>query len=279
MNSPAELGRTAHFYTIAFTIRTGSSLLCDYLTAAGLGQPSEYFQFPFGVANARHYRQLNVQPGDFVSYLRQLFAHRAQNGFFGVKLTWEHQAVLVEEARKHWDGIRGLDDLFPGNRWVYLRRRDKIGQAISGWRAMKSGKWHSSDIIAAQDAKPEYGFHEILNVLFLLLNDEYHWDNYFGLNRIEPQIIFYEDFQNDPKGTVLKLVRFVQQAPGGISVPDEQELVQGSRCTVLRDQYSADLKARFLDDLEHMGDDPRRSPPGTRLRSWMALLETLRPRG
>src|SRR5439155_12146435 len=131
-------------YTIVFTPRSGSNLLCDVLRANGLGQPSEYFQHPLGVANAAYYRELGVSPDDFKTFLTRLVTDKSQNGIFGVKLTWDHKNVLVEALRRHFGRNDGLVALSPRLRWVHLQRRDKIGQAISLWRASKSGIWTSS---------------------------------------------------------------------------------------------------------------------------------------
>jgi LPS sulfotransferase NodH len=42
---PLPAGFTIYF--VSFTFRTGTNLLCDYLSANGLGFPAECFQCPY----------------------------------------------------------------------------------------------------------------------------------------------------------------------------------------------------------------------------------------
>ncbi len=93
------------YYMIAFTLRSGSNLLCDYLSVNGAGVPTEYFQYPYGIANRGHYDQLSVPLDDFKSYLARLLAQRSQNNFFGVKLTWDQKNVLREELHRHFGAV------------------------------------------------------------------------------------------------------------------------------------------------------------------------------
>ena len=67
---------------------------------------------------------------------------------FGVKLMWnqlpdleQHAAALPEFA-----GLAGsdlLDRLFVRPSYVWMRRRDKVRQAISLWRALQTRIWRA----------------------------------------------------------------------------------------------------------------------------------------
>ena len=62
MHDLARATQHTFCYTIAFTIRSGSNLLCDLLSRNGAGYPTEYFQSPFGVTNKHWYEALHVRP-------------------------------------------------------------------------------------------------------------------------------------------------------------------------------------------------------------------------
>jgi len=153
-------------YMIAFTARSGSTLLCDYLTANGLGYPTEYFQHPFGVANKWHYDQLGCPPDDFMGFVSRLLVLRANNGIFGAKITWDQKNALLEEANRYNSTFHDMGDLSPGIKWIYLRRRDKVAQAVSLWRAAKTGRWHSTDPLPP-NPYPPYDYFAIFRYFFL----------------------------------------------------------------------------------------------------------------
>jgi LPS sulfotransferase NodH len=266
-----QLLRNTRFYTIAFTMRSGTNVLCDYLGANGLGRPTEYFQHPYGVANKRLYDEFNVPVDDFVGFLEQLIARRSQNNIFGSKITWDHKNVLQAEMAKYV-GMPDSCNIFPGNSWIYVSRGDKISQAISLWRAKKSGSWTSRDQTPANKigqalqslrgkpgaaepsaeqraAYPEYDFHAILYSLFVMLAEDHMWQDFFNRNVIKPLMVTYEAFEAAPQKVVCDIVNAVW--------PErrltEERVVVASKLKVQRDDYSAQMRARFVEDMDHIG--------------------------
>lgn len=237
-------------YLIAFTLRNGSTLLCDYLTQNNLGRPTEYFQYPFGEANKWAYDGLGVSTDDFAGYIRELQRQCAPNDIFGAKLTWDHKNVLVEEARRLDPMIQDVEDLFPSVKWIYLKRKDKIAQAISLWRAVKTGRWHSLDPVV-ENTKPEYDYFGILRHLYTILVEEYIWDNYFKRLELQPALVNYEVLVRDPHNTVMQLVNYLQGSTEIIN--DITELELNTPLTTMRDGYSKIIKSYFMEDLYHIG--------------------------
>ena len=72
-------------YFISFTFRSGTNLLCDYLSANGLGFPAEYFQHPYRERNRELFEELDIQNNDLATYLERLLLRRSRNGVFGVQ--------------------------------------------------------------------------------------------------------------------------------------------------------------------------------------------------
>src|SRR5437867_2650522 len=259
-------------YTIVFTPRSGSNLLCDFLRANGLGQPSEYFQHPLGVAKDC-FQERGVAPDDFKTFLTRLVTEKSQNGIFGVKLTWDHKNVLVGALRRHFGRNDGLLALSPRHRWVYLQRRDKIGQAISLWRASKSGIWTSSTPRSGEADELEYDFFRLLSLLQAILTEEYLWEGFFQKEGIEPVRVLYEDLLREPAAAVLRVARAVQEAAGVELIRCEADLRLRTSLAVQRDRRSAALAVRMRDDLDHLGVTDYWQPRAHELARWLRFFE------
>ena len=132
-------------YFISTTPRTGGFLLAEALESTGIaGRPREYFD-PLSE------RQCVREPGDprrtpsISSTI--LAAGTTPNGVFGAKVLWHQFVHLMAQLRLiHGNGLSDLELLrrtFPDLRYVFLTRRDKIRQAISYDRAIRSGVWWS----------------------------------------------------------------------------------------------------------------------------------------
>lgn len=255
-------------YTIACTMRSGSNLLSAYLIENGLGQPSEYFQYPLGVNNRRWYEVLRVPTDDFPKFLQTLIRVRSKNSIFGTKLMWDHKNVLVEEAKKYMPSATDVQDIFPNHKFIYLFRKDKIGQAISLWRAVQTGSWSSLD--QAKQAEPEYDFFRLLSHFYYILADDYLWDHYFDTHDVPVMRIAYEDFTARPQETIREIHRYLRPKMaflrmGKVKVPH--------RLQKQRDQFSATIRQRFLEDLYHMGERDYWMPRRLQLDAWNLFFQ------
>ncbi|MBI5642845.1 MAG: hypothetical protein HY954_05155 [Deltaproteobacteria bacterium] len=256
-----------NFYTVAFTVRSGSNLLCDYLSANGMGLPSEYFQYPFGAVNKYWYDLLGVPKDEFMPFLDRLVNSMSPNRLFGAKLAWDHKNALVEEVRKYTDAVEDLDDLFPGNSWAYVCRNDKIGQAVSLWRAKKTNLWF---VKADEDIhEPEYDFFEIFNCFSYIVTEDYLWKDYFDRKNIKPFIVVYEDFLKDPVSTVYGLHCHVRPE-GALKI---EEVKIASDLKVQRNMHSKKVKERFREDLYRIGESKHWQSRGDQLKSWLGFYQ------
>jgi LPS sulfotransferase NodH len=259
-------------YTIAFTYRSGSNVLCDYLAANGVGVPAEYFQYPHGVANRASYDELGVAPEDFRTFLPWLLAARSRNGLFGSKMTWDQRNVLAAAVRRHFPGCEGPVAFGRAHRWVWLRRRDKIAQAVSLWRAIRSGRWTSAGEAASD--RPAYDYFRIVVGLYAILTEEYCWEEYFRHTGVEPVCVFYEDLLTHPAAVVSAAVRALEPlAEVPLTAAREEGLVLASALAVQRDAYSAEIASRMREDLAHLGVDEYWEPRAATLGRWMAFFD------
>ncbi|MGH9162065.1 MAG: Stf0 family sulfotransferase [Vicinamibacteraceae bacterium] len=249
MNELTHVTKKTFCYTIAFSIRSGSNLLCDLLARNGAGYPTEYFQNPFGVTNKHWYDTLDVPPDDFPTFMTRLVATRAQNGIFGSKVTWfQKNGLLKTLARVFEPGISTLEDVFPRHQWVFLRRRDRFAQAVSAWLAQQSGRWLSER--ARETAPPaiEYDFRGIQTFLETILVEEHLWEDYFARAGVQPISLWYEDLVQDRAGVLLDLLR--QLFPlAGVKPPDPATLMVESSFRKQGNSHSDTMKRLFMQDL------------------------------
>lgn len=101
-------------------------------------------------------------------------------------------------------------------KWIWLRRKNKVLQAISLYRSQQSGKWH----FAKDDEDPtntipemDVSVEEVSNLMLRLALSELGWDNFFRDNEIEPYVLFYEDFEDESswRDTILSILEFLER--------------------------------------------------------------------
>lgn len=129
-------------YLVLFTPRSGSSWLTELLsTNPGFGQPGEWFNDSLVPDIARHFGVDNIY--DYVGAVTRTMCD-PQTRVFGAEITFFQLEVM-----------RQLVDFFQHfplhrTKLFYLNRRDIIAQAVSLYRAVKSGVFHAAD--ATDDA-------------------------------------------------------------------------------------------------------------------------------
>jgi LPS sulfotransferase NodH len=239
------------FYCICFSVRSGSSLLCEDLTQWGLGKPTEYFQLP----------DPTIVPGQMANHLVAL-AKATESEYFGFKITWEQVHGLTTALREEGDRSVGPDlrSVFPGLAIIYIDRRDKVRQAVSAWRAESSGTWHwplGSDV---DRGRPAYDFDQIRFHLQKAVGEDWLWSFHFEELGIRPTVVHYEEYVADRVNQLARVAKSIGW-DGPIEPLDE-------RLRVMRDEWTEDIVHRFRADLYGlalpMSDRPAETPPPPR---------------
>ncbi len=212
--------RTRKCYFICFTVRSGSSLLCQLLADTGLaGAPKEHFYHHIGPDKPR-----GDAITDYSAYIkRALAADTTKNGIFGSKVGGGYWHDFTRRLRS----ISNLADLplpdaldrnFPDLRYIHLTRRNKVRQAVSHWLAIESGRWSSLDPPSAET--PAYNFDAIDGLLQEIIFREAVWAEYFASHGICPLVVVYEDFTQQPAATVTRILDYLDiELPSGFEVP------------------------------------------------------------
>lgn len=189
-------------YLICSTPRSGSSALADLLCASGCaGDPLEYLNARLMSGWLRRREGGNIL--DLLAYLEQIEACRTSpNGVFGLK-------VHSYQLRRIWgddhESIKAFVSRF--DHLVFVRRRDKLAQAVSLFRARATQVWTSEDrrFLAQDDPRlrMEVPFNPqlITQCLGMIAAGELAWAALFSTIGRKPLVVEYETFVADMAGT------------------------------------------------------------------------------
>src|SRR5262249_20823009 len=133
-------------YFICTLPRSGSWLLSESLEKTGVaGRPREYFEPKLYEDNPA------VDPIESLDKI--IRKGMTRNGVFAAKLHWYQFEFATRVVARESDMPVPLliDRRFPGLCYVWLTRRDKIRQAVSYYRASKTGVWWQIPGVTAVD--------------------------------------------------------------------------------------------------------------------------------
>ena len=210
-------------YIIATSQRTGGTLLCDALSGTGMaGMPDEWFISP-GYRDDELKQRFGVR-GD-ADYIDQIIRGTATpNGVFGVKMIWPYWDGLIPRiaAKAGFVGDDPIREVLPdllnaglGSplKYIWLRRRNQVAQAISLYRAEHTGVWRNvagrGDKDGLGDREPPFDADKIKAVQQRLADEDAKWMAYFQTYRIAPLMLFYEDFVENYEGTVRGVLKYL----------------------------------------------------------------------
>jgi LPS sulfotransferase NodH len=182
------------FYFICTLPRSGSWLLSEALERTGIaGRPREYFEPKLFEKHS------NATYAEAVS--RIIRTGTTNNGVFGAKFHWYQFEYAPRVVRTHDDSDTPVPLLmaarFPNLRYIWLTRRDKVRQAVSYYRAIKTGQWWKiAGVRNGKSAQPplEFDYAYIQRLEKLILAHEAKWQKYFEEFDIDPLVLVYEEF-------------------------------------------------------------------------------------
>jgi trehalose 2-sulfotransferase len=182
-------------YVICSTPRSGSHFLGHMMKNTGVfGYPLEYFN----PGNLPTWRQRASAEG-YESVIRFLEGKRTgRNGRLGIKLHRTHLAAAIEEI--------GVEALQSDWKFILLRRRDILGQALSWSNAAQTGVWMSG-----LPAKGEavYDRQLIMKYMKRICRQGASWREFLAERGLVPLELAYEDVAADPSGALETVSEFL----------------------------------------------------------------------
>lgn len=188
-------------YLICSTGRCGSTLLCTLLIDSQvMGIPHEYFNFDDHAMPLIRRFGVSTTPTILLDeYVEKVTRYRTtKNGVFGFKAHINQAALLINNNL--------LYKYFPGIKFIHVTRNDVIRQAVSYSIAAQTNKWSSHGVAKN---KPIYNREEIQSKLKIIQEQNMEWQRIFGIYKVKPLKVAYEDLIKDTHAVCEKICRFV----------------------------------------------------------------------
>ena len=225
--------RNRRSYIICTTMRSGSTMLASGLRETGVaGRPDEHFAPPvrlpqgqvFEMAPA-HYRAL-LEAHRLANPVQEVLSDiiasgTTENGVCGAKIHFQrpfsdfNKAVELLQlyfADRPASPHELFSRAFPRLSYIWLRRSDRIAQAVSLFKAIKT-----SECVRVEGAddpiKPirlnDFDFGGIQRLADWLQSGDEGWRAFFKRHRIEPMTIDYEDLAESYEPTLRSVLDYL----------------------------------------------------------------------
>lgn len=244
-------------YIICGTPRTGSTLLCGLLKAAGAGDPDSFYRRQ-NIADWAEEWGISLAAGLGDPAFRRAYLHAAiQAGkggtpIFGLRLMRENLEELSAILGDIHPGLGSdrarLERAFGPLVYLHLTREDKLAQAVSYVKAHQTGLWHvapdGSEVErVAPHREPEYDFPRLRDEVLALHAFDAAWNDWFAAQGITPFRIGYESLAADPAATLARICEAL-----GLPAPEAASI--SPRVAKLADATSLDWMRRYRSDME-----------------------------
>lgn len=203
-DQPANPIRTK--LVVCSTQRSGSFLLGRAMIHHGLGVPHEYFNPRhmgelgprFGVAGLDKPERFAWDPALRRAYIDAIRQNRTVDGVFAAKVQWW-------QFREYLDNDEG--QAFLANaRFIHLYREDLLGQAISLWLSLLSGRWGLDERVTSPPINRDPRNYEAIERLMDdVAEADQNWRAMFARRRVAPVTISYERLIASPAGAVRQI--------------------------------------------------------------------------
>jgi len=200
---PAEPVDASASVFVCGTQRSGSWFLSGLLHATGVaGRPHQWFGEETERANRAAWRS-----DGFEGYVADVLgAGTTPNGVFACKLMRPELDRLLEQLPAAAGDAEALARVFPEPRFVWLRRRDVLAQAVSWSKAIQTGRFHHWD---AARAEPVFDRTQIEGLASELRVADDRWRRWFADASVTPLEVEYEELASAPDPLLRKVLAFL----------------------------------------------------------------------
>lgn len=203
-------------YAVICSPRSGSTLLCRGLSRSQVaGDPLEYLSDYLLHFGRLRYADPQMGRADF---LRKMEGIRTSlNGVFGIQI---HYSQLLNAFRGA-DDRKNIDTFLKRfDRFIFVRRRDKLAQAASYAIAKKTRKWSSEDESELNPGAHEFSDRELLGALNMVAAHDLGWITMARDLSIECKTVWYEDLAEDFSDGVCSTLNYIGVAPNALCSPE-----------------------------------------------------------
>jgi LPS sulfotransferase NodH len=237
-------------YIIASVQRSGTHLFCSILRSTGVaGRPGEHFF----CKRTETWEERWGSPSRAAYVERMLRQGSTPNGVFGFVAMWTYFERIIDmlheiPAYHHLDRSQVLDTVFNQPKYIWMRRRNRVQQAVSWAIASQTKVWSKKPGEAMRQSQEplQFDFKLIDRRYDQIIIEEQNWQNYFRENRIEPLVLFYEDVTVSNHATAERVLKFL-----GVPILagfDITSLTVEKQATEISEQWAArylQLKAKM----------------------------------
>lgn len=241
---------------LAMTPRSGSYLLCDLLHATGHLPLADEWLTNVGMDGRRIVYGLSSSTSwpDLLPHL--LERESSKDGVFAIKAIWnQFRDRVIEAAGNDFADLpTAAGSVFPNARYIWIRRRDRLGQSVSWAKGLQTGKWRSRSRV--KQPEPTYPLLFSANDIFrlerILQQEEDGWESFFCQVESQPFVVYYEDLVADPQTVMERICDFLElPGPGSVQLSGSKQ----------RDSTNADWKSRYKNLLNKATEqDPADQP-------------------
>ncbi|MCZ6782056.1 MAG: Stf0 family sulfotransferase [Proteobacteria bacterium] len=211
---------------LCFTNRSGSNLLADLLSSTGsFSLGGEFFLHPVIRETCETERITTFY--DYCAHLQQKRSDGRE--VFVAKVGLANLLFLLQ--------VGAIPEVFGRARYVWISRRDVLGQAISFSIADQTKQWTSGH---RAEREAEFDGQDVLNRIVGICNGNSRFEELFATRGIEPYRLTYEDLCADPGATVRSLCRW-------LGVEEREPDPRKTRLSVQRDRRNDEFRRRFLE--------------------------------
>ena len=142
----------------------------------------------------------------------------ARDGFFALRLQ-EHglqffQNMLAHHRPKASNDAERIAQTFGALKFIYLRRADKVAQAVSSVIAEQSGLYHlhadGSELERlSPHADPAYDEARLKHTYARYVAADEDWEAWFAANDIDPLRTTYDALSDDPQASLAQVLNFL----------------------------------------------------------------------
>ncbi len=222
------------------SFRAGTSYICQLLAANGMPglrneRFADFWEFSRGGSDEK-----------FCERIEAVFSS-SKGGIFFSKIMWPHRNNLSLSLGCGREDSAAFSKMFPDAKWLNIVRRDKVGQAISFWKAKTTNQWQQTGSSVAHE--PEYDYAAVRKCYNEILAHDMLWEDFHKNAGTDVCHVFYEDFVGREEENLRLLLDYFS----------EHRLEKGEVKvhTVLKKQrncHSAMIREKFMDDLYRSGN-------------------------